>query len=227
MTMTPFVDFIHQSPFYEIAALLALAACIGFVGHLLRQPMIVSFLAVGVLSGPSALGLVRSPEQIDVLAELGVALLLFLVGLKLDPKLIRSLGGVALATGLGQVLFTSIVGFGIGLALGLDVVTSIYVAVALTFSSTIIIVKVLSDKREVDSLHGRIAVGFLIVQDLVVIVAMIVLSSFGLGVHGEASWRRPCPARERSRLRRRCDRPACSVRAVCGEPARLSYGAFS
>ncbi len=184
--MIPLADFIHQSPFYEIAALLALAAVVGFVGHLLRQPMIVSFLAVGVLAGPSALGIVQSHEQIEVLAELGVALLLFLVGLKLDPKLIRSLGGVALATGLGQVLFTSVLGFGIGLALGLDVVTSVYIAVALTFSSTIIIVKVLSDKREVDSLHGRIAVGFLIVQDLVVILAMMVLSAFGLGGQSEA-----------------------------------------
>lgn len=181
----PLADFIHQSPFYELAALLALAAIVGFIGHLLRQPMIVSFLAVGVVAGPSALGIVQSHEQIEVLAELGVALLLFLVGLKLDPKLIRSLGGVALATGLGQVLFTSVIGFGIGLALGLSVVTSIYVAVALTFSSTIIIVKVLSDKREADSLHGRIAVGFLIVQDLVVILAMMVLSSLGIGSESE------------------------------------------
>lgn len=179
--MSPLADFIHQSPFYEVAALLALAAVVGFIGQLLRQPMIVSFLVVGVVAGPSVTGIVRSHEQIEVLAELGVALLLFLVGLKLDPKLIRSLGGVALATGLGQVLFTSVIGFGIGLLLGLDVVTSVYVAVALTFSSTIIIVKMLSDKREVDSLHGRIAVGFLIVQDLVVILAMLALSSFGLG----------------------------------------------
>src|SRR5690606_32467924 len=72
-------------------------------------------------------------------------------------------------------------GFFIGLALGLDVVSSLYVAVALTFSSTIIIVKLLSDKRESDSLHGRIAIGFLIVQDLVVVLAMMVLSAFGIG----------------------------------------------
>src|SRR5690606_33419063 len=78
------------------------------------------------------------------------------------------------------------IGFGIGMALGLDVVTSLYVAVALTFSSTIIIVKLLSDKREVDALHGRIAVGFLIVQDLVVVLAMMVLSAFGIGAQTEA-----------------------------------------
>ncbi len=99
---------------------------------------------------------------IDLLSELGVAVLLFLVGIKLDVKLIRSLGQVALLTGLGQVLFTSIFGYLIGLALGLGHVASIYVAVALTFSSTIIIVKLLSDKREIDSLHGQIALGFLV-----------------------------------------------------------------
>jgi len=173
--------FIHASPFYELTALIALAALIGFVGILLRQPMIVSFIAVGVLAGPSALDLVQSHEHIELLAELGIAVLLFLVGLKLDLKLIRTLGPVALATGLGQVTFTSVIGFLLGLALGLDTITAIYVAVALTFSSTIIIVKLLSDKREVDSLHGRIAVGFLIVQDLVVVLAMMVLSAFGVG----------------------------------------------
>jgi Kef-type K+ transport system membrane component KefB len=175
------LGFIHLSPFYELTSLLVLAATVGFLGLLLRQPMIVSFIAAGILAGPSALGIVQAGDNIKLLAELGVAVLLFLVGLKLDLNLIRTLGVVSLATGLGQVLFTSIVGFAIGMALGLDTVTSLYVAVALTFSSTIIIVKLLSDKREVDSLHGRIAVGFLIVQDLVVVLAMMALSAFGLG----------------------------------------------
>jgi hypothetical protein len=105
--------------------------------------------------------------------------LLFLVGLKLDWRLVRTLGPVALATGLGQVGFTAGFGFLIGLALGLDAVTSIYIAVALTFSSTIIIVKLLTDKRELETLHGRIALGFLIVQDIVVVLAMVVLSTLG------------------------------------------------
>ena len=172
---------IHATPFYELTALIVLASLAGFFGLWLRQPMIVSFIAVGVLAGPSVLNIVQSRENIELLAELGVAVLLFLVGLKLDLKLVRSLGRVSLATGLGQVLFTSVIGFVIGLALGLDRVTSLYVAVALTFSSTIIIVKLLSDKKEVDSLHGRIAIGFLIVQDLVVVLSMMVLSAFGMG----------------------------------------------
>jgi len=178
-------DVILQSPFTEFASLLALAAVVGFAGMLLRQPLIVSFIAVGLIAGPSVLDIVQSEAKIGLLSELGIAVLLFLVGIKLDVKLIRSLGPVSLLTGLGQVAFTSVFGFAIGLALGLGAVTSLYVAVALTFSSTIIIVKLLSDKREIDSLHGQIALGFLIVQDLVVVLAMIVLSAIGIGAGGD------------------------------------------
>jgi len=178
--MADMVDVISQSVFAEVAALLAIAAIVGFIGSLLRQPLIVSFIAVGLLAGPSFLDIARSSEQIELLSQLGIAILLFLVGTKLDVKLIRSLGAVSVMTGLGQVAFTTVIGFLIGLAFGLDVLTSLYVAVALTFSSTIIIVKLLSDKREIDSLHGQIALGFLIVQDLVVVFAMIVLSALGI-----------------------------------------------
>lgn len=174
-------DWIGGSIFNEIAALLVLAAMIGFAGVLLRQPLIVSFIAVGILAGPAGLDIVRSNEPIEFLADLGIAVLLFLVGIKLDVNLVRTLGPVALATGIGQVVFTSFFGYLICLALGMAPLTSLYVAVALTFSSTIIIVKLLSDKREIDSLHGRIAVGFLIVQDLIVVLAMIVLSAVGIG----------------------------------------------
>lgn len=179
------LDLINQSAFVEIALLLVLAAGVGFVGIMLQQPLIVSFIAVGLLVGPSALDLVRADAQINLLSQLGIAILLFLVGIKLDVKLIRSLGAVSLLTGLGQVAFTSVFGFLIGLALGLGAVTSLYIAIALTFSSTIIIVKLLSDKREIDSLHGQIALGFLIVQDIVVVLAMIVLSAIGIGASGD------------------------------------------
>lgn len=181
------MEFLHQSVFYEMAALLALASVVGLAGLLLRQPLIVSFIAVGIIAGPDVSGLVQSIEHIELLAEIGIAVLLFLVGLKLDVQLVRTLGAVALATGLGQVAFTSVFGFLICLMLGLDAVTSAYVAVALTFSSTIIIVKLLSDKREIDSLHGRIALGFLIVQDIAVVLAMVVLSAYGVGAGGSRS----------------------------------------
>ncbi len=165
--------------FTEIAMLLLMAAVIGAVAVRLRQPLIVAFIAVGILAGPSLLGWVSANDQVDLLAKLGIALLLFVVGLKLDLHIIRTMGPVALAAGLGQVFFTSVVGYFIAIALGMSPVTALYVAVALTFSSTIIIVKLLSDKREVDALHGRIAIGFLIVQDIVVVIVMIGLTALG------------------------------------------------
>lgn len=176
---------ILQSVFYEVAALLALAAAAGFVGTLLRQPLIVSFIAVGVVAGPSVLDIIQSGEEIAFLSELGIAVLLFLVGIKLDIALIRALGPVALLTGLGQIGFTALLGFPLALALGFDAVTSLAIAAALTFSSTIVVVKLLSDKREIESLHGRVALGILIVQDIVVVVAMIALSTIGIGAGGE------------------------------------------
>ncbi len=168
-------------PFAEIAALLALAAAVGFIALQLRQPLIVAFIFVGLLAGPSALGWVSAHGEIDLLAQIGVAVLLFVVGLKLDLALVRHLGPVALATGIGQLAFTIVFGFLLALALDMDWVKALYVAVALTFSSTIIIVKLLSDKREIDSLHGRIAVGFLIVQDIAVVIAMMVVGSWTVG----------------------------------------------
>lgn len=174
-------EIILGSVFYEVTALLVLTSAAGFFGLALRQPLIVSFILVGIIAGPLGFSFGDSAKHIELLAELGVAVLLFLVGLKLDIHLVRSIGNVALLTGIGQVVFTSVVGFAICIGLGMAPVTSLYVAIALTFSSTIIIVKLLSDKREIDSLHGRIALGFLIVQDLVVVLAMVVLSAIGVG----------------------------------------------
>jgi Kef-type K+ transport system membrane component KefB len=177
---------VAASVFTEVAALLVIGAAAGFVALLLRQPLIVGLIAAGIVAGPAVLDVARSDEHIALLSELGIAVLLFLVGLKLDIGLVRSLGPVAVATGLGQVAFTAVFGFAICVALGLDPLTSLYVAVALTFSSTIIIVKLLSDKREIDSLHGRIALGFLIVQDIFVVLSMVVVSALAAGA-GEAT----------------------------------------
>ena len=163
--------------FSEIALILLIASLIGVLALKLKQPLIVGFIAVGILLGPSSLGWVVANDQIDLFAKLGISLLLFIVGLKLDLHIIRTMGPVALATGVGQVLFTSLIGYLLATLLNFEHIEAIYIAVALTFSSTIIIVKLLSDKKEVDSLHGRIAIGFLIVQDILVIVAMIVLNA--------------------------------------------------
>lgn len=164
-------------PFQEFALLLLVCALVSVLFVRLKQPVLIAYIVVGIAVGPSGLELVQHHDQIDLLAQVGVAVLLFVVGLKLDLTHVRHIGPVALATGLGQLGFTIAIGFLIVLALGKGWLEALYVAVALTFSSTIIIVKLLSDKRELDSLHGRIAVGFLIVQDIAVVIAMMVMSA--------------------------------------------------
>jgi Kef-type K+ transport system membrane component KefB len=163
--------------FSEFALLLAIAAAAGAVSMWLRQPLLIAYILVGIAVSPAGFDIVSAHEQVELLSHVGVAVLLFLVGLKLDLNHVRHIGPVALATGLGQLAFTIALGFLLLLGLGKGLMEAIYVAVALTFSSTIIIIKLLSDKRELDSLHGRIAVGFLIVQDLAVVVAMMVMST--------------------------------------------------
>ena len=173
-----------HTPFAEFALLLLISALAGAIFVRLRQPVLIAYIVVGIAVGPAGLGLVAAHDQIDLLAQIGVAVLLFVVGLKLDLQHIRHIGPVALATGLGQLAFTIAIGFLILLALDRTLMEALYVAVALTFSSTIIVVKLLSDKRELDSLHGRIAVGFLIVQDLAVVIAMMAMSALRGGGDG-------------------------------------------
>lgn len=172
--------------FTVVAALLALAGVIGVVALRLRQPLIIAFIGVGVIMGPVGLDWVQPGDDVELLAEVGIAVLLFLVGLKLDLNLLRTLGPAALVTGVAQVSVTAVLGFGLSVALGLDGVTAAYIAIALTFSSTIIIVKLLSDKRELEQQHGRMALGILIVQDIIVVVLMIVLTATGTAGDGNA-----------------------------------------
>ena len=168
-----------ESSFVSVALILALAVAGGMIAKLFRQPIIVSYIIVGILAGPTAFNLVQNAEEIILFAKFGIAILLFLVGLKLDFHMIRSTGKVAAIGGLAQVIFTAVVGYVLALLFGFDAITSFYIAVALTFSSTIIIIKLLGDKRQLDRLYGRIAVGILIIQDILVVVAMVVIVTIG------------------------------------------------
>ena len=168
-----------DSSFLEIGAILGLALVGGLLAKFLKQPIIVSYIVVGVVGGPAVLGILSGEGDIKLLAKLGIAMLLFLVGLKLDIHLIRQIGPVALLTGFGQVVLTAGGGYLAAIALGWGGVDAIYIALALTFSSTIIVIKMLGDRREIDQLHGRIAVGVLIVQDILVVIAMLAIVTVG------------------------------------------------
>lgn len=167
--------------FIEIGIVLIIAAVLAMFTHKLRQPLIIAYIVTGILVGPGLFAISGSSEIFELMSQIGVAFLLFTVGLGLNWRNIKDVGGIALATGVGQVLVCSIIGFSIATALGFDPITSIYLAVAFSFSSTIIIVKLLMDKEDLDTLYGRISVGFLLVQDFIAMMLLLALASVDTG----------------------------------------------
>lgn len=165
--------------FVEISALLVIAAIISLIMRALKQPLIIGYIITGLLVGPAFLGIVKSSDALETFSSFGIALLLFIVGLGLNPKVIKEVGKVSLLTGVGQVVFTTVIGFLIIYGLGYNAVGALYIAIALTFSSTIIILKLLTDKRDQNKLYGKISIGFLLVQDIIATLALLVASASG------------------------------------------------
>ena len=165
--------------FSQIALLLSVAAVSGIVAKLFKQPLLIGYLFAGFLL--SAFGLTGDHIGLESMGQIGVALLLFLVGIEMNISELPSIGKVALFTGLGQILFTSSIGLLLSMLLGFPLLTSVYIAIGLTFSSTIIIVKLLGEKNDLESLYGKISVGFLLVQDFVAVILLMFLASLGSG----------------------------------------------
>ena len=164
--------------FIELSIIIGITVLIAGIMRLLKQPLIIGYILAGIIVSPYFLDIVQSTETIKVFSQIGIALLLFIVGLSLSPKVIKEVGKVSLITGIGQIIFTSLIGFFISRLLGFSVIVSLYIAIALTFSSTIIIMKLLSDKKDLEKLYGKISIGFLLVQDIFVIILLMIISSF-------------------------------------------------
>lgn len=165
--------------FFELSLLLTVTAIITLAVRKLRQPLVVGYILSGIIAGPYVLNIVSSQHELELFSKVGIVFLLFIVGLYLNPKIIQEVGKVSLVTGLGQVLFTSLIGFALTLLLGIDRLAALYVAIALTFSSTIIILKLIADKKDLQKLYAKIAIGFLLVQDIVatfILIAITVVS---------------------------------------------------
>lgn len=160
--------------FAEFSLIITIALVVSIGMHLLRQPLIIGHILTGLLAGPLIIGS-GELETFKLFSEIGIAILLFTVGLNLSPHTIREFGKVAIITGLGQVILTSIAGFLIMQALGFPTIESAYVAVALAFSSTIIILKLITDKGDLDALYAKIAIGFLLVQDFIAILLLFLI----------------------------------------------------
>ncbi len=170
-----------MEPLVELGLLGILATTVAVLARWLKQPTIIGYILCGILAGPYFFNIIQSTGTIELFSHIGVAFLLFIVGIGLSPNVVKNVGRVSAITGIGQVVFTSLVGFFICIVLGFDYIESAYIAVALTFSSTIIIMKLLTDKGETETLYGRISIGFLIVQDLIAVLILISLSSFQTG----------------------------------------------
>jgi len=187
--------------FVNLAFVFIIASIFGFIARALKQPKIPFYVLAGLLMGPFGYNLaykyglisffsnkftlditglfIQNPEVISFLAELGIALLLFVAGLELNLKKLKEIGKVATVGGTIQVFVIFIAGFALSLALGFVVVEALYIAAILAFSSTIVVVKLLVDRNEISSLHGRIILGFLLIQDFFAVLVLSFLSSVG------------------------------------------------
>lgn len=168
--------------FINISLVLTVAIVFAFLAQMLRQPLLISYLFTGIACGPLFLGLVRADDPFyGTFAKFGVILLLFLVGLGLNFDYLRQVGKAAVVTGVGQVVFTAGIGIFLTLSLGYGLTAAAFLAVAITFSSTIIITKLLTDKREHLTVYGRNTIGLMLVQDLIAIAIMILLPTLARG----------------------------------------------
>lgn len=165
----------------DITLCILFAWTLGLLAHFSRQPLILAYLIAGFCIGPFGAGWVKSQESISVISELGLIFMLFMIGLEIDLKKIVRAGKVILFAAGGQLLGGCLLGIlffaGIGLSLGGGHFDALYLCIACALSSTVIIVKVLYEKRELDTLPGRITLGVLVLQDIFAILFLAVQPS--------------------------------------------------
>jgi len=171
-----------EQVFIQLALILSVAFVVSYIARAFRQPIIIGYIIAGMIISPFIIQAGISQEIIYLFSQFGIAFLLFIVGLHLNPKIIKEIGISSLVVGLSQIILTFGFGFLISFyLLGFGGVASAYIGIALAFSSTIIIMKLLSDKRQLDSLYGKLSIGILIIQDLVAVAVLMFISSMSNG----------------------------------------------
>lgn len=164
--------------FLQISALLGITVSIAFLVRLMKQPLMVAYIVAGIVSGPFFLNFLDGDGHMyEAFAQFGVVLLLFVLGLNLDFNYLKKIGWISAIAGAGQVVFTFIFGVIILLALDFSLMTASYLALAITFSSTIIIVNLLNEKNDTESIYGRYTIGLMLVQDIIAIIVLIVIGT--------------------------------------------------
>ncbi len=162
----------------DIGLVIIAATLIAALAGKLRQPLLLGYVLAGILIGP-VLGLVSDPEPIKILSELGIAFLLFIIGLELDLKRIKEVGLVSSAIGLIQVAATAAAGYFLAIYLGFNRLEAAYIGLVISFSSTMIVAKLLGEKKELESLHGELVLGVLIIQDIIAVIVLSLISTVG------------------------------------------------
>lgn len=176
-----------EATFIEDLGIIIVAGTLfAFLARWIGMPSIVAYLLAGLVLGPLT-GLVEMSGSLGLISEIGIALLLFLVGLELSFDKIKDVGRVAVIAGIGQVVFTAAGGLILCGLLGFGIMEAVFLAVGLTFSSTVVVVKLLDEKGELDSLYGRIAVGIFLVQDLVAVFILTFLAGLGGAEEGQVA----------------------------------------
>ncbi|MEI6352436.1 MAG: cation:proton antiporter [Candidatus Nomurabacteria bacterium] len=172
--------------FQELTLIILIASVVSVFIHYIRQPLIVGYVISGVLAGHYFFNIISNPGDLELFSKMGIVILLFTIGLNLNPGTLKEVGRDSSVGALLQVFVSSIFGFVLShFILHFNVLTSVFVGVALAFSSTIVVMKILSDQGHTDKLFSKISVGILLIQDilsaiLLVVLAMVNESNYGV-----------------------------------------------
>jgi Kef-type K+ transport system membrane component KefB len=166
-----------DSLFAQLSAVLGIAALVSIIMRLLRQPLIIGYILTGLLAGPSFLNIIKNHSDFAAFSQIGITLLLFIVGLGLNTSLIKSTGKPAFFVFLANLTMLVAIGLGLGKLFGFGTIESLLMGAGLVFSSTIVVIKTLVDNREQNRLHGRLIIGVLLVEDLAATALLIFLAA--------------------------------------------------
>jgi Kef-type K+ transport system membrane component KefB len=162
---------------HEIGIIFVCVGIFGLIFRLLKQPMVPAFILSGIAVGPLVLGKINGAGAINALSEMAFVVMLFVIGIEMDLERLKKIGIVAILGGIVQVAVTFAVGWAFAFLIGLNHMTCVYFGLILAFSSTMLVVKILGDNHDLDTLYGRVSVGILIMQDILAIFALAILSA--------------------------------------------------
>lgn len=165
--------------FGGLSLIIVVGALVALIMRIIGQPLIIGHIITGILVGPSLLNITKSPDTLQLFSDLGIALLLFIIGLGLNPRVVREVSRTAAIVGGSQFALITFVGWLIGSAAGLTTNESLFLGACLAISSTIVVLKLLSDKKEQNRLYGKVTVSVLLAQDLIAVGLILVTSAAG------------------------------------------------